>query len=158
MIEIKTYSGTHDKEIISFILGIQNREAKINLSLEEQPDLKDISASYQKTGGEFWLAYDNNHVIGTIGLLYKDNNCGILKKFFVFSLYRSQKIGLKLYQKLLMFAQEKGVKHIILDTPSVAVVSHRFYERAGFKKISKDELPVDYTYPDRNSFLYMLDL
>ena len=57
-----------------------------------------------------------------------------------------------------MFAQEKGVKHIILDTPSVAVVSHRFYERAGFKKISKDELPVDYTYPDRNSFLYMLDL
>ena len=32
-------------EIIELILEIQNREAKINLPLEEQPDLKDIQSS-----------------------------------------------------------------------------------------------------------------
>ena len=37
--QIETYSGKYDDEIISLILDIQNNESKINLSLEEQPDL-----------------------------------------------------------------------------------------------------------------------
>ena len=36
---IEKYSGKYDDEIISLILDIQNNESKINLSLEEQPDL-----------------------------------------------------------------------------------------------------------------------
>lgn len=35
---------------------------------------------------------------------------------------------------------------------------HKFYEKAGFRKISVMELPVSYSYPDRDSLLYMLDL
>ena len=34
--QIETYSGKYDDEIISLILDIQNHESKINLSLEEQ--------------------------------------------------------------------------------------------------------------------------
>lgn len=45
MVQIETYRGKHDNEIIELILEIQNREAKINLPLEEQPDLKDIQSS-----------------------------------------------------------------------------------------------------------------
>lgn len=81
-----------------------------------------------------------------------------MKKFFVKKAWRSKKIGLALYQELLAFAMEKGVKHLILDTPSVAHASHKFYERAGFCKITTEELPVGYIYPDRDSLLYMLDL
>ena len=33
--QIETYSGKYDDEIISLILDIQNNESKINLSLEE---------------------------------------------------------------------------------------------------------------------------
>lgn len=47
---------------------------------------------------------------------------------------------------------------LILDTPSVAKVSHKFYEKAGFRKIDKAQLPIEYAYPDRDSLLYMLDL
>ena len=82
--KIETYSGKYDDEIISLILNIQNKEAGIGLSLEEQPDL--------------------------------------------------------------------------LDTPSVAHASHKFYERAGFHRIDTTDLPIAYSYPDRDSFLYMLDL
>lgn len=32
--QIETYSGKYDDEIISLILDIQNHESKINLSLE----------------------------------------------------------------------------------------------------------------------------
>ncbi len=81
--EIKTYSGGYKDEIISLILGIQNDEAGINLSLQEQPDLLDISQSYQQNGGEFWVALTDGKVIGTIGLMKKEQRCAVLKKFFV---------------------------------------------------------------------------
>lgn len=148
----------YDDEIISLILDIQNNESRINLSLEEQPDLFNINKSYQHGGGEFWIAVCDGKVIGTIGLMMKENNCAIMKKFFVKKEYRSQKVGLALYSELIKFAKTSNVRHIILDTPSVARKSHRFYEKAGFYKIDKSELPILYTYPDRDSLLYMLDL
>ena len=48
--------------------------------------------------------------------------------------------------------------YIILDTPSVAVKSHAFYDKSGFRRIIKAELPIEYHYPDRDSLLYMIDL
>ena len=155
---IETYSRKYNNEIISLILSIQNNEAKIGLSLEEQPDLLDISRSYQQSGGEFWIALSDNKVIGTIGLLVKENHCAILKKFFVEKAFRSQKVGLALYNELLKYAVCKNIHHIILDTPAVARTSHIFYEKAGFQQISAAELPVEYSYPDRDSILYMLNL
>lgn len=55
VMKIETYSGKYDDEIIALILKIQNNEAKINLSLEEQPDLKNIKSYYQ---GEWWRVLD----------------------------------------------------------------------------------------------------
>lgn len=158
ILEIETYSGKYDDEIITLILSIQNEEAKIGLSLQEQPDLLDIHRSYQQPGGEFWVALSDGRVIGTIGLMLKENHCAVMKKFFVEKAFRSQKVGLSLYNELLKFAVRKDVHHILLDTPSVAHASHRFYEKAGFRKISTEELPVPYSYPDRDSILYLLDL
>ena len=71
---------------------------------------------------------------------------------------KSSGLRYMLYNELLAFAKEHCIKHIILDTPSVANASHRFYERAGFRRISSSELPVEYSFPDRDSLLYMLDL
>lgn len=126
MYRIETYHGQHDDQIIRLILGIQNDEAGIGLSLDEQPDLKNIKSAYQKDGGEFWLALEGNHVIGTIGLMIKGNDCAILKKFFVEAPYRSKKVGLGLYQALLKKAKEMDIKHLVLDTPSVAKASHPY--------------------------------
>lgn len=81
-----------------------------------------------------------------------------MKKFFVEKAFRSQKVGLALYNELLKFAVSKDIHHILLDTPSVAHTAHRFYEKSGFRKISTAELPVPYSYPDRDCILYLLDL
>ena len=158
MMHIETYSGRYDEQIIALILGIQNGEAKINLSLDEQPDLKDIHRCYQEAGGEFWLALEDGRVIGTLALMLRENHCAVMKKFFVDAHYRAKKVGLALYRTLLNYAQAHGVQTIILDTPSVAQASHRFYERAGFRRITRAALPIPYTYPDRGSLLYLLRL
>ena len=156
--KIETYNGKFNAEIISLILSIQNDEAKIGLALQEQPDLLDIHQNYQQPGGEFWIALSDDKVIGTIGLMLKENHCAILKKFFVEKAFRSQKIGLSLYNELLKYAINKEVQHIILDTPAVAHASHKFYEKAGFYRINTEELPIPYSYPDRDSILYLLNL
>ena len=88
----------------------------------------------------------------------KSETCGVMKKFFVKKEYRKQSIGGQLYEYLLRFAQENRLQQIILDTPAVAVASHRFYERAGFRKIFRAALPIEYSYPDRESYLYLLEL
>jgi len=153
---ITTYEDKYKDEVIKLILDIQNKEAGIGLSLQEQPDLDDIEASYMKNGGYFWIALDEQgKVIGTIGLMNKKDGVGILKKFFVRAEHRRQKVGLQLYLSLLNFCAIHRLKTLLLDTPAVAKASHRFYEKNGFVKITKDTLPIPYDFPDRNSYLYL---
>jgi len=156
--EIIQYNDGVKNEAIALILDIQNNEAKINLTIADQPDLLNIEDAYINNGGNFWLAVDNGEVVGTLALMKIDNEWSVLKKFFVRADYRSQKVGLALYDRLLEFAHAKGFRHVILDTPSVAVKSHKFYQRAGFRLIDKSDLKVSYEYPDRHSLLYQLDL
>lgn len=153
------YDKKYHDQVVALILDIQNNEAKIALSLEQQPDLYDIERSYMDKGGNFWLALDeNDRVIGTIGVLNKGNGYGILKKFFVQVEYRSQKVGLQLYQALQAFCVAKGFKVLILDTPAVAKASHRFYEKNDFIQITSKDLPIPYEFPDRDSLLYLKKL
>ncbi len=99
-------------------------------------------------------------VIGTIALLKKEKNVGVLKKFFVDSPYRGREFGVssKLFDTLLTFSKRIGLRQIILDTPALAVRSHSFYRKVGFRLISRAELPIEYTFPDRDSLLFLLDI
>ena len=38
------------------VLGIQREEFGVPVTLEEQPDLRDVPAYYQKDQGAFWVA------------------------------------------------------------------------------------------------------
>ena len=77
------------------------------------------------------MALSDGRGIGPLGLMLRGDGCAVMKKFFVDRKYRSQKVGLALYKRLLSHAEKAGVRHILLDTPSVAHASHRFYETAG---------------------------
>ena len=110
-IRIVPYSEQNKEPIIRLILHIQNEEAKIDLSLDEQPDLSDISACYLQSGGGFWTALTPaGDVVGTIGLMQGADHYGILKKFFVRADYRGTGLGLSLYRVLYAFAQENGIR------------------------------------------------
>jgi N-acetylglutamate synthase-like GNAT family acetyltransferase len=141
-------------------LGIQNHEFGLALSLEEQPDLADIDATYLKKGGAFWVAQEAEAIVGCIGLAAVATRYGVVKKFFVNQNFRGRDRGVsaQLFSALIEFAHAHGFKAIFLDTPSVATRSHAFYRRAGFVPVSRSELPVPYEYPDRDSILFMLDL
>ena len=156
--DIIPYENAYRQAVIDLILHIQNDEAKIHLSLEEQPDLLDIPNAYEATGGKFWIAVDRGDVVGTLAFMNYGNGNAVLKKFFVRADWRKKKLGLALYQKVLQELHRLGYRQVLLDTPSVATASHRFYERAGFRRIEKSDCPFPYHYPDRDSYLYLLIL
>lgn len=156
--EIKQFSNPYQKQVIDLVLDIQNNEAKINLPLSEQPDLQNIEEYFINSGGMFWIAVENNSVIGTIGLKKASKEDAVLKNFFVKANYRGNKVGLNLYKTLLSFCKNNNIKHLILDTPIVATKSHEFYLKSGFKIITKNQLPFKYEFPDRNSILMLLNI
>lgn len=156
--EIVRYQEEYRQQIIDLILHIQNDEAKIHLPIEEQPDLLDIPSCYEKNGGRFHVAVDGKDVIGTFAFMNFGNGNAVLKKFFVRADWRGKKVGLALYQTVIRYLKEHGCRQALLDTPSVATASHRFYERAGFQRIDKKDIPFAYSYPDRDSYLYLLKL
>lgn len=60
--------------------------------------------------------------------------------------------------KGLLFRILKSWRQIILDTPKNTDRAHLFYEKAGFKKIEKEELPIEYDYPYDDSDFFCLTL
>ena len=158
MAEIISYEERYKNQVISLILHIQNEENDLKLSIDEQPELKDIGKAFLFNGGGFWLAVENNEVIGTIALMKATGNGGILKKFFVDEKHRGKKTGLQLYETLMTFCRNNRIQQIVLDTPSVAIQSHAFYRKAGFVEIEKEQLPFPYRYPDRSSLLFLKEI
>lgn len=158
--KIKTYIDEDREEIIALVLHCQNDGTRIEVSVDDQPDLLNIKEKYIDNGGNFWVAKENGRVAGSIGLMMYGDSIAVLKKFFVYEAYRGKPyhLGRQLYETLLSFAKEKGVKRIILDTPKNTERAHKFYEKAGFKKIPKEELPIAYDYPYEDSDFFSISL
>lgn len=150
----------HTAQLVDLINYCQNLEAHLNIKMAEQDDIFNIEAYYQQSGGDFWLALDDDQVVGSIALLPIDSETAVLKKFFTYPKYRGDpvRLGRQLYQELLSFAKTHHFKRLVLDTPEGEHRSHTFYERQGFHQITAAQLGVSYPYPDRQSRLYELKL
>lgn len=156
--DIKPYENNplHLAELVDLINYCQNIEANLDIKMAEQNDIFQIESYYQKKNGQFWIALESNRVVGSIALLPIDEKTAVLKKFFTYPEFRGEphRLGRKLFQNFTEFQLGNGFKTIILDTPENEKRSHFFYEKNGFKQISREELTVEYPYPDRNSRIY----
>jgi hypothetical protein len=69
MIDIVPFSSNHADGVVAVILPIQQSEFRIPITLDDQPDLRDIPGFYQHDDGNFWVALDDRKVVGTVALL-----------------------------------------------------------------------------------------
>ncbi|MHC0443115.1 GNAT family N-acetyltransferase [Flavobacterium sp. 3-210] len=155
---IQEFNTADQNSVREFVLGIQNDEFKLGFTPSDQPDLIDTRQFYRS--GNFWIARINEEIVGTIGLQNLDDQNGVLRKMFVRNDYRGgePKIAQQLFDVLIDFALKINLKVIWLDTPAIAVASHRFYEKNGFLETDKSNLPVNYVFPDKNSKIYKLEI
>ncbi len=156
-IEIKPYANAYKNQIIQLILKIQTEEFGITISIKDQPDLEQIQQFYQKGCGNFWVALDGDHVIGTIALIDIGNGQTALRKMFVEKDYRGKKKGVAkaLLNEVIAWCQNKQVREIYLGTTSAFLAAHRFYEKNGFQEITKSELPQAFDVMQVDTKFYM---
>ena len=159
-IEILEYDSKYSTQIGSLISSIQQLEFDIPITLDQQPDLKDIKSFYQKGKGNFWIALFNNKVVGTISLLDINNNQVALRKMFVDSDYRGSKYSTakKLLDQTFAWAKKVEIKQIYLGTTEKFLAAHRFYEKNGFHEIAKSSLPESFPVMSVDSKFYKFDI
>ena len=129
------------------ILSIQQGEFQLPVGREDQPDLERIAEEYQQGGGNFWVALQAGAVeapvVGTLALKAVGNGVGALRKMFVAPAFRGKPHGTaqRLLDALLAQARTAGMQHVYLGTTVVYLAAHRFYERNGFERITREEVP-----------------
>lgn len=157
---IRDFCAADRDAVIALVLHCQNDGTRPPVTVDDQPDLPDVENVYQKCGGGFWVADDNGKVAGSIGLVDHGGGRGVLKKFFVYEAYRGapHHLGRQLFGVLKEHAVAHGFKTLYLDTPVNTDRAHRFYEKSGFVKIAKEEVPFAYSYPYADSDFFKLTL
>ncbi|WP_044528928.1 GNAT family N-acetyltransferase [Herbaspirillum sp. B65] len=159
MMEILAFAPQHAQGVVDLILPIQQQEFDIPITLEGQPDLKDIAGFYQKGLGNFWVALDAGKVVGSISLLDIGNQQVALRKMFVAASHRGKEHGtaVRLLEGALAWAREQGVHQVFLGTTAKFLAAHRFYEKNGFRLIEKSDLPAAFPVMVVDTRFYALD-
>ena len=108
----------------------------IDLSFQDfQEELKLLDKQYNKPRGALLLAYKNDIAIGCTGIREFDTQTAELKRMFVMTEYRGNKIGLKLLEFAIDIAKELNYKKIRLDTLPTMKQAQKLYRSFGFYEI-----------------------
>ncbi|MED3021552.1 MULTISPECIES: GNAT family N-acetyltransferase [Bacillus cereus group] len=146
-IRIIPYESTFQDEVVDLIVHIQQKEYNVPITKEEQPDLLEIETFYQRNHGNFWVATYDDKVVGTVALLYIENQQVALRKMFVKKEFRGKEWGAsyKLLQTAISWAENKKLKDIYLGTTVKFLAAHRFYEKNGFQSVDIEDLPKSFS-------------
>ncbi|MEN6386453.1 MAG: GNAT family N-acetyltransferase [Phycisphaerales bacterium] len=157
---ITKYADKYRKDVIDLILSIQQKEFNIPITKEDQPDLSDIANFYQSGNGNFWVAFNNGKVVGTIALINLGNHQGVLRKMFVKATFRGSKynVAKSLLHQLIIWSSEHDLYEIYLGTTEKFLAAHRFYEKNGFVQVDKVLLPDTFPFMQVDTSFYKLKI
>ena len=155
-VSIREYSDADKDAVIDLILTIQQKEFNIPIRREDQPDLNDIENFYRKGVGNFWVAVCGGEVVGTVSLLDIGDGRVALRKMFVEKEHRGKTHGVAsgLLNAVLGWCGARGVADIFLGTTDKFLAAHRFYEKNGFARVSRDDLPAAFPVMKVDSIFY----
>jgi GNAT superfamily N-acetyltransferase len=158
--EVVRFEPKHEEDVVALIVGIQRGEFDIPITADDQPDLRQIPATYQRGDGNFWVALEGGRVVGTIALLDIGEGRAALRKMFVDRAFRGATLGTArfLLITLLAWARARGVREILLGTTEKFLAAHRFYEKHGFVEVPKDTLPASFPVMAVDVKFYRLEL
>jgi N-acetylglutamate synthase-like GNAT family acetyltransferase len=157
---IQPFENKYQSEVINLIERIQVEEFNIPIEEAQRQELQSISHSFQKNKGNYWVALLDGNVIGTIAVIDIGHRSFELRDVFLDKKYRGQstEFAKKLLSKVFDWAKEHEIDTIYLGTTLAFKAAHRFYEKHGFREISREDMP-SYCQPmDCDEKFYCLDL
>jgi GNAT superfamily N-acetyltransferase len=159
-VTIIPYTQMHQQQVIELVLGTQQNEFNIPITLQDQPDLLMVDAFYRKGNGNFWVAIHNEQVVGSIALLDAGQGLATLRKMFVHKAYRGStyKTAQLLYDHLENFAIANSFTSIMLGTVEKLIAARKFYVKNGFDLIDKAMLPAHFPVMAVDNMFYVKHL
>ncbi|GEN66031.1 MULTISPECIES: GNAT family N-acetyltransferase [Chryseobacterium] len=158
-LQIHPIGNSYSEQAIDLILTIQQKEFNVPLTIHDQPDLFEIESFYTEAGGNFWGAFIDGELVGTIALVKFDERAGAIRKMFVKKEFRGKELNIaqELLEILISFCRENGIDDLYLGTITVLKAAQRFYERNDFEKIEKEKLPAQFPLMGSDDIFYHLN-
>ena len=104
------------------------------------PTTDDLFSLFKKTGSVYYVALNNNKVVGGGGIYPTDglpaDTCELVKMYLL-PQARGIGLGKKLIDKCLDFAKEAGYKNVYLETMPELKNALKVYEKMGFHYLEK---------------------
>ncbi|WP_160140103.1 GNAT family N-acetyltransferase [Chryseobacterium sp. c4a] len=159
-LQVQPIGNAYSEQLIDLILNIQQKEFNIPITVEDQPDLKQIESFYHERGGNFWGAFIDGELVGSIAVVKFDENAGAIRKMFVKKEFRGKELNVAqiLLDILIAFCHENKIEDLYLGTITVLKAAQRFYERNNFKKIKKETLPERFPLMSADDIFYHLHI
>lgn len=159
-LQIQPIGNAYSEQAIDLILTIQQKEFNIPITIDDQPDLRQIESFYQEAGGNFWGAFIEGELVGSIALVKFDERAGAIRKMFVKKEFRGRELNIAqiLLDILIAFCHENEIDDIYLGTITVLKAAQRFYERNSFEKIKKENLPDRFPLMSADDIFYHLPI
>ena len=148
MITIKPFKTVYQKEIDIMLMEISKEFETTIFSKNKSTKANSFN--------KYWIAFNGEELIGTIAILKIENGCSILKNMFVKKEFRGKKFNVshKLLLKVFNWCKSENITNIYLGTMEQFISAHKFYEKNGFQKIVKSELPKSFIQNPIDSVFY----
>ncbi len=159
-VNIVEFDNRYQDAVEKIVLPIQQIEFGVPITREDQPDLMDISGQFRQGKGNFWVALQDDKVVGSIGVVDIGKDAVALKKMFVLKECRGKELGVasRLMQTAKDWCRSKGISEIFLGTTAQMAAAQRFYEKNGFVELNKSELPANFPVVSVDNRFYRCDL
>ncbi len=159
-ITIRPYKEEDLEAVSDLINSIQKAEFDITFNQNAQLGLPDINSYRDHGSSGFWVALVSDRIVGTIALLDITGEAAALQKMFVAVHCRGRVSGVssKLLAHFFCEAQARGIREIYLGTRGSFSAAHRFYERHGFIRFSKTDLPSRFPIIPQDTRFYHLSI
>lgn len=131
------------REFTAWVFTLQEgaEDAPTFNKLEEE--LATLPGIYAPPTGQLLLAMEGEQPAGCIAYIKHDPRVCELKRMYVRSTFRGQRIGWKLIQALIENARIAGFERMVLDSHISMKKAHQLYQAFGFKKVEgPDDFPI----------------
>lgn len=133
LIEIIPFSEEYSTEIKT--LNEEWLEKFFEIEASDKKTLSNPQTEIIDKGGKIFYAKYNNQIVGTVSLLKIDDFTFELSKMAVTERVQGLGIGKLLIEYCIKFAQENGMKKLILYSNTILVPAIKMYEKYGFVEI-----------------------
>lgn len=99
-------------------------------------EMAQIDTQYSLPKGLLWAAQDADKLVGCVGFKHLDTTTAEVKRLYVQSAFRGQRLGEKLMRQVAQFTRQRGYQRLVLDTVPQTVAAQGLYLQMGFKAIA----------------------